>query len=264
LRNTPACLAILALLLPARLEARCPAPWQRLDAGARELARPLPLALLGASALPPLALAPSGADHELRFFAQTDLGGSYDPEPVSFWVPYAAGAGALVTWTAQALAGSCEGRKAPTAILQGMAAALVLTTLTKWATGRAWPNGGRDPRAPDRLAHPEDATRFEPLSAVVTAFPSGHTAVMFAGAAALRASSPELGAARFAGYPLAAAVGFAMWWGDHHWASDVLSGALAGEAVGGAAGRAWGDGEPKSSAWTLAPFPGGLLLAKTF
>jgi membrane-associated phospholipid phosphatase len=80
---------------------------------------------------------------------------------------------------------------------------------------------------------------------------------MFALAAALRTSSPELGIFRFAGYPFAATMGFLMWYGDHHWASDVLSGALIGEAFGASAGRAWTPAAPEEITWTLIPAPGG-------
>jgi membrane-associated phospholipid phosphatase len=146
-------------------------------------------------------------------------------------------------------------------MLQGMTLTLLTVGLTKWATGRTWPTAGRDPFGPDRLDHPEDARTFAPFQAGLAAFPSGHTAVMFALAAALRTSSPELGTLRYLGYPLAVGVGFAMWYGNHHWASDVLSGALIGEALGGAAGRAWRPDEPSIAInyWVL-PLPEGAAV----
>jgi membrane-associated phospholipid phosphatase len=87
--------------------------------------------------------------------------------------------------------------------------------------------------------HPEDGNSWAPFQNGLAAFPSGHTAFFFAAAGAFRAASADIGLWRYAGYPLAAAIGFAMWYGDHHWASDVLSGALLGEAIGAAAGRSW-------------------------
>src|SRR5690606_27010635 len=134
----------------------------------------------------------------------------------------------------------CEGQKTTAAMLQGVGMTLVFVGLTKWATGRTWPNGGQDPYAEDTLDHLEYAQQWRPFrNGAIAAFPSGHTATMFAFAAALRASSPELGWWRYVGYPIAAAMGFAMWYGDHHWVSDILSGAMVGEALGASAGYAW-------------------------
>ncbi len=235
------------LLAASNSEALCAAPWQRLPEAGSEVLRPLPLALLGAAAVPPLVLAPTGVDYDLRVVAQDDLGGSYRPESVSLAAPYVVFGGTALTWGVAAVVDDCDLQKAPAAMLQGMAATLAAVSLTKWATGRTWPNGGRDPDAPDRLDYPGDAQDFEPFAQGLGAFPSGHTAVMFAAAAALRTSSPELRALRYVGYPLALGVGFGMWYGDNHWASDVLSGALVGEALGGSAGRAWSSEEHRSA-----------------
>src|SRR5690606_29411217 len=110
--------------------------------------------------------------------------------------------------------------------------------------------GGRSPDDPEVLEHPEDGNSWAPFQRGLGAFPSGHTAFFFAAAGALRAASPESGLFRYVGYPVAAAVGFAMWYGDHHWASDVLSGALLGEAIGAAAGRAWSNTDSEETADT--------------
>jgi membrane-associated phospholipid phosphatase len=89
---------------------------------------------------------------------------------------------------------------------------------------------------------------------------------MVAAAAALRTSAPELGFVGWLGYPLAAGVAAGMAWGDHHWTSDILSGALLGEAIGGSVGRSFAprvegialdDLQPTVS---LIPQPGGGLL----
>jgi hypothetical protein len=64
---------------------------------------------------------------------------------------------------------------------------------------------------------------------------------MFAGASAFRASNPELGLAAWLGYPLALGVAGGMWLGDHHFASDIVSGALLGEAVGASVGRSFSE-----------------------
>src|SRR5690349_21879975 len=54
----------------------------------RELARPSTLILSQLSLLSPILIGQTGADHELRVFAQTSLGGSYNAEPVSLAAPY--------------------------------------------------------------------------------------------------------------------------------------------------------------------------------
>jgi len=126
----------------------------------------------------------------------------------------------------------------------------------KIGVGRQWPNGGADPSAPDRLEHPERAQDFAPFQRGIGAWPSGHTAILFAGAAAFRASNPELGGWSFAGYPLALAVAGGMWFGDHHWASDILSGAMLGEAIGGSVGKSFSQALGVPGALSFAPFNG--------
>lgn len=238
--------------------AECAAPWQRWPQVGSQLIRPLPLGLIAGSAIPPLVMSPSGWDQDLRVFSQTKMGGSYDPEPVSIGTPYVALGATTATWISLHLLKVCEGQKATAAMLQGVGMTLVFVGFTKWATGRTWPNGGQDPYAEDTLDHPEYAQQWRPFrNGAIAAFPSGHTATMFAFAAALRTSSPELGIWRYIGYPIAGAIGFAMWYGDHHWVSDILSGAMVGEALGASAGHAWSGAEPPKISWMFLPAPGG-------
>lgn len=217
----------------------CAAPWQRLDDNAQNMIRPYSLLFVGAAVLPPLALSPTGADYDLRRKAQLELGGSYSPEPVSLAAPYVFYPVSWLFYAGSAVTGYCPGQSRSAAIIQATTETLMVVGLVKWTTGRTWPLGGRSPNDPDVLEHPEDGNSFAPFQSGLGAFPSGHTAFFFAAAAAFRAASADLGLFRYAGYPLAAAVGFAMWYGDHHWASDVLSGAMLGEAIGAAAGRTW-------------------------
>jgi hypothetical protein len=128
--------------------------------------------------------------------------------------------------------------------------------LLKLGVGRRWPNGGTDPSAPDRLDHPERARDFAPFQRGFAAWPSGHTALMFSGAAAFRASNPELGVVAFVGYPFALAVASGMWFGDHHYASDIVSGALLGEAIGDSAGESFATALGVPGALTLLPVLG--------
>jgi len=253
---------------PARAEGGCSrlAPWNRAGTSLRHLAEPVPLALAALSPVPFVALAPSGADHDLRLLVQRDLGGRYRLEPVSNLAPYALAGAAFIGFGASALAGACELERPLAAVVQAMAGGFVVTGLLKWSVGRQWPNGGRAGDAPDRLAHPEYATEFHPF-ALLGAWPSGHTLTTFAAAAAFRAAEYELGAWRFVGYPVAAGVGLGMWFGDHHFASDIVSGAMLGEAIGSSVGQAFArsghDQTTGFSAGTLvaAPLEGGMLVS---
>jgi membrane-associated phospholipid phosphatase len=194
--------------------------------------------LAAASPLPLLAMSPTGLDHELRLVAQEDLGGRYRLESVSYFTPYVLAGSALIGFGVSAATGACEVERPLSAILQGMGGALIVTGLFKWSVGRGWPNGGGDPYAPDRLSHPEYAHTFHPFQ-MLGSWPSGHTLSMFAAASAFRAAEDELGWPRFLGYPLAVGVAAGMWLGDRHWVSDILSGAMLGEAIGSSAGRSF-------------------------
>ncbi|HMJ14512.1 MAG TPA: phosphatase PAP2 family protein [Polyangiaceae bacterium] len=217
-----------------------------------------------AAALQPVLLAPTGADHELRVFSQRELGGEYDLEPVSVIAPFALAGGTLVGYGLSAAVGACEAERVHAALLQSMALSAGTVLLLKWVTGREFPSGRSDPHASERLEHPEYARRFEPFALRLTAWPSGHSAVFFASAASLRSVLPDAGAWRFLGYPFAVAVGAGMWFGDHHWASDILSGALLGEAIGGSVGRAFradpGETDPALTSWAIIPVESGALL----
>lgn len=251
--------AVSSASLPAR--AACPrsAPWHRLPDTGAELLRPRPLLLAASAVVMPLTLAPTGVDHELRVVSQTRLGGRYDPEPVSVLAPYVMTGGLAVAFGVSVMFDACEWQKPQAAMLQAVALTAGTVALLKLSTGRTWPNGGHDPTAADRLEHPEWATHFRPWQEGLAAWPSGHTAIMVAAAAALRASTPELGWIGWLGYPLALGVAAGMWLGDHHWASDILSGALLGEAVGGAVGRSF-EGNDEAVIVTGMPAFGGWTL----
>lgn len=257
--------AWLALLLvgaaPVDHAAACPAaaPWSRLPDTGSELLGPGPLLLTTGAFTAPFAMAPTGVDHDLRRLAQTSLGGRHDREPVSLLAPYVMTGGLIFGVALAASLEECEWQRPQAAILQAVVLTAGTVALLKYATGRTWPNAGRDPNAPDRLDHPEWARQFRPWREGLAAWPSGHTAVMTAAAAALRTSAAEIGFVRFLGYPLALGVAAGMWLGDHHWASDILSGALLGEAIGGAAGRSFSS-DPEQPTVGLVPTELGWVL----
>jgi membrane-associated phospholipid phosphatase len=237
-------------------------PWSRLESSAKNFARPVPLALTAFAVLTPLALSPTGADHQLRLVAQRDLFGKPNLEPVTTWTPYVLGAGLFVGYGVSLAAGSCEAQRVLVPLLQAGALTYGVVGILKIGVGRQWPNGGSDPNAPDRLQHPERAHDYAPFQRRVGAWPSGHTAVMFAFAAAFRASNPELGVASFVGYPLALGVAGGMWLGDHHWASDIVSGALLGEAIGSSFGKSFSDALGVPGALVVLPFGGNGFAAE--
>ncbi len=253
------------LSVTTEVDAACPrlAPWNRVGASLHHYVEPLPLGLTAFSPLPLLGFSPTGLDHDARLLSQKDLGGRYHLENLSYWAPYVLAGTAVIGAGVGAVAGACEVLRPFSAILQGMAGGIVVTVALKWGVGREWPNAGRDPKAPDRLSHPENARSFRPFRPRLGAWPSGHTLSLVAAAAAFRASEYELGLARFLGYPLALGVGAGMWLGDRHWASDILSGALLGEAIGGSVGRSFAqreDAPERLGSFLLVPVDGGALV----
>ncbi len=226
----------LSAIPSARAEDGCPAfPWQHLGDTAKAFVRPVPLAFVAGAALAPITFAPTGLDHELRVIAQDDLGGSHDVESVSVYAPYVLGGAVLVGYGVSVAASACDFQRPQAAMLQAMVLTLGTVVLLKWSVGREWPNAGTDPTAPDRLEHPERAEQFMPFE-MFGAWPSGHTAILFAAASSFRTSEPELGVFAWLGYPFALGVAGGMWMGDHHWASDIISGGLLGEAIGSSVG----------------------------
>ena len=230
-------------------------PWSGLSRTGRHFAEPLPLALSTVAVIAPFGFIPTGLDHEARLAAQRDLSGKPNLEPISLWTPYVLGGGMLVSYGLGVAFGSCATKRALSPVIQAGFLSFATIGVLKFGVGRRFPNGGRDPRASDRLDHPEHAREFAPFQRGFGAWPSGHTALMFAGASAFRASNPELGWASWLGYPLAVGVAGGMWLGDHHWASDIVSGALIGEAIGSSVGQSFSE---------ALGVPGALFLAPSF
>ncbi len=131
---------------------------------------------------------------------------------------------------------------AGSAAVQALAITFVTTGLLQWGVGRVFPLNGGSPTAPDILDHPEYAHEFRPFQTFAWppgAWPSGHTSATISVAAALTAYYPGKLWIPAVGYPLALAIGFGMIDGDHHWASDIVAGALLGHAIGWSVGRAF-------------------------
>jgi membrane-associated phospholipid phosphatase len=148
------------------------------------------------------------------------------------------------------LAGNDTMSRAGAASIQAMILTFGVTTAGKILTGRRGPdknlfpganpqgNGGGFKRT--RSANDYNFAFWENFNRSEGRFfwPSGHTSSMFAVAAAMTASTrdPAVG---IISYSLAGYMGWAMIDGDHHWASDVIAGALLGQVIGWTVGTSY-------------------------
>jgi membrane-associated phospholipid phosphatase len=206
------------------------------------LGEPAPLLLLAGAVAAPLVLAPSGVDQRIRVLAQRDLGGRYDAERMSVTAPYALAAALAVGYGVALVEADCAATAVTARSLQAMGLAFLVMAASKIIVGRTYPAG--DPYAANRLVDDARSTRVQPFE-MAGAWPSGHAATTFAFAAVIRTALPaRAGALRYGGYLLATAVSVGMLLGDHHWASDVVSGALLGEAIGRSVGAPAGAARP--------------------
>ena len=207
------------------------------------------------------AIALSGADHQARLALPRHAGTvSSDIARVSVVAGYVLPPIALVSYGVGWLVGSRPGARLGAAAVQSLAFTLGATFTVKALVGRPFPLHGGDPAAPDRYDHPEYAREIGPPSLTRTAWPSGHTAVVFSLASSLTWASPGRWWVPAISYPLAALVGYGMVAGDHHWLSDVVAGAMVGQAVGQAVGRQFAP-SPTEVSWTLVPFGAGVAVA---
>jgi membrane-associated phospholipid phosphatase len=143
---------------------------------------------------------------------------------------------------------------AGSAALQALAVTVVATGALKLAVGRTYPADGGD------------ATAFYPFQRldlpVLPSWPSGHTSACISVAASLTAYYPDQIWIPLVGYPLGLAIGFGLIEGDHHWASDVVAGALIGHAIGYSIGKSFrarvGGAGRTTTDITLVPMAGGV------
>lgn len=193
------------------------------------------------------AMAFSGADQSVRVAVQEHIGSNVvgnTADLTGYILPVVVAPG---VWLAGLAFGDRAATGAGSAAVQALAVTALATAVLKIGLGRGYPSGGRDPNAPDRLDHPEDAHSFRPFQSWSWPFPSwpsGHTSSATSVVAALTAyyGTDELWIP-FVGYPVALAIGFGMLVGDEHWTSDLVTGAVLGQCIGWSIGRAFRERE---------------------
>ncbi len=221
------------------------------------------------------AMAYSGADHRIRVGFQEHLASGAYGDAANFLGYAIPAVGAPFLWLVGAANGDPELTGAGSAVIQAVLVTLGTTGALKVATGRPYPLHGGDPRSPDKLNHPEYAHEFSPFQNKLASWPSGHTAVTISMAAALTGYAPDSPWVPFVGYPLALAIGIGMIDGDHHWASDVVAGAVFGHIIGYSIGRDFrrrrdeslGRIHDNGVGWQVIPLAGpvtGVALATAF
>ncbi len=246
------------VLVASRTDAKNPTPVDGLGDDVVEAFTGVNVFYYAGAVLTTGAMAQSGVDHSVRVAVQGHLAAPAYGD-AAFYTGYLFPAIAAPSLYLVSLAvGDERWIGAGSAAIQALALTLATTGLLKWSTGRAYPLNGGDPAAPDRLDHPSFARTFTPFQGGLLAWPSGHTSATVGLVAALTAYAPEHFEIPLVGYPLAAAIGFGMVVGDRHWASDVLAGALIGQAIGGSVGasfraRANGDRTPRVQVGPLGP-----------
>lgn len=217
---------------------RTPTPFDRLGCNLVDTVAGENLLFYGAAVLSTVELSATYADHDARVAVERyATSNEYSDAMVVFGYVGPPAIGSLLYGTGlvrhdRALA------SAGAAGIQAMSVTFAATVLLKAATGRPYPQHGGDPRSPDRLEHPEWSREWNGPRPESTAWPSGHTSVAVSLASSLTAywvdTAPWVG---LVAYPAAGAVALGVLSAAHHWLSDVVAGALIGQAVGWSIGK---------------------------
>lgn len=247
---------------------KLPLPTDRLGCNLVDAATGENLFFYGAAVLSTMELSASGADHEVRVFVERNLGArGFSDFTVSLGYYGLPAMGALV-YASGLVARDTKLTAAGAAALQAMTITFATTVLLKGLTGRPFPNHGGDPESPDRLLHPEWAREWRGPLLENSAWPSGHTSVAVALASSLVSYYADVPWLPWVLYPGAATVAFGMMSGAHHWASDVVAGALMGHAIGASVGadfRRMHNTRASGSRVALVPFgTAGIAVAGAF
>lgn len=220
-------------------------------------------------------MAASGADARVQeaFQRYDPIGGQVVGDVVyvaGYVAPLATGA---ALWTVGLADADQELIGAGSAAIQAVGLTSIVVSAEKLLTGR------RGPLQPDcSLRCNDPATRtsdggdfafvwtHDPFTSGRNMWPSGHTATAFALVSSLTAYYDEEAWVPAVGYPLATFIGVGMIEADHHWTSDVIAGALIGQAIGWTVGARfrervdalrYGGSEPGPRPLFVAPVIGG-------
>lgn len=219
-------------------------PYEAVSGSLRAMVQPLPLVLYGGAALSTPALV-AFADRSVQDFFQRE-----DPLTNSFGVTSLWAGGSvpillpLGLYAGGLLGNAGELATAGAAAIQAGVLQLLAVQILKWMTDRAGPYPDGDPN--ERRWHASllrDSSdpahfNFNPFDLKWgLRFPSGHASANVAVVAALSAFYSDAWWIPASGYPLALAIGVGMIEGDYHWLSDVVAGALIGQAIGWSVGR---------------------------
>ncbi len=201
----------------------------------------------GAAVAATIALSPTGGDHAARVGVQEAISAPLWGD-AAYYAGYAL---PVAVPLALYVTGLATGERSPagagSAAIQALGLTMVATVVLKVGTGRPFPMHGGDPEAPDRLRHPEYAREWAPFGFDGRyAWPSGHTAASVSVAAAWTAYASTSVVVPVVSYSVAVGIGAGMIVGDHHFLSDVLAGALLGQAIGWSVGSGFREREHPS------------------
>lgn len=225
--------------LPVRAEP-LPTPWDDVGDDTVRAFGGYNLIYFGAAVASTAALVPTGGDHAVRSSVQRHVhaplwgdAAYYGGYTLPVVLP-------LGLWLGGIAAHDARWAGSGSAAVEAVVLTEITVVLLKVGTGRPYPrHAGSDvPQAEfDRPGYSRDFVPFGFDGRY--AWPSGHSAAAFSLAASLTAYAGDSIAIPAIAYPLAAGIGVGMVVGDHHWASDVVAGALIGQAIGWSVGRSF-------------------------
>ena len=222
------------------------------------------LLYFGAAIASTAALVPSGADHAVRLSVQRHLHSSawgdaayYGGYAVPVVLP-------LGLWLTGVAARDSRFAGPGSAAIQAVVLTEVTVALLKVGTGRPFPRNAANDVPEVGLDRPGYSREFAPFAFEGRyAWPSGHAAGAFSLAAVFTAYAGDSVAIPAIAYPLAAGIGAGMIVGDHHWTSDVVAGALFGQAIGWSVGKSFRErargASTESSRFQIVPLVGGAV-----
>jgi membrane-associated phospholipid phosphatase len=220
------------------------------------------LIYFGAAVASTAVLVPSGGDHAVRLSLERHVHAPLWGDAAYYGGYVLPVVLPLGLWLTGVAAHDDRFAGAGSAAIQALVLTEVTVVLLKVGTGRPFPRHAGSDVPQSRFDRPEYSRDFVPFGFDGRyAWPSGHAAAAFSLAASLTAYAGDSVAIPAIAYPVAAGIGAGMIVGDHHWASDVVAGALIGQAIGWSVGRSFRErahgASPVTSRFQLVPLVGG-------